>query len=285
MNSKYKNFLISNYIIVAFIILISLASNYLFISLNEFSQDTFLPISIFTIIISLFLYKYLSHTIFDELFKSDKNIDNMIKKTLHEINTPVATIQMNIKMLSKNIRDEKDKKRVQRIEESCTNLLKLYSDMEYKISTNVESIILEQFDIRDIINSSISKIDDIKENITINNNITSSIVFCDLIGFEIMIDNLIKNAIKYNKKDGFINISNKNNILYIEDSGYGIDTKNIFKIYDKYFQEDKKHEGFGLGLNIVKEYCDKYKIIIKIDTKENIGTTFCLDYSSIVSNN
>ncbi|HIP13362.1 MAG TPA: HAMP domain-containing histidine kinase [Arcobacter sp.] len=283
MNNKYKNFLISNYIIVAFIILISLASNYILISLNSFSQDTFLPISIFTIIIALFLYKYLSSSIFDELFKSDKNIDTMLKKTLHELNTPVATIQMNLKMLNKNITNEKDIKRAQRIEDSCANLLKLYTNMEYEISSNVSSINLSTFDIKDIINNSISKVSDIKENITISNNTISSNILSDIIGFEIMLDNLLINAIKYNKKDGFINISNKNNTLYIEDSGCGIDIKNIFKVYDKYFQEDNLHHGFGLGLNIVKEYCDKYKIIIKIESKEDIGTTFSLDYSSIVS--
>jgi len=283
MNSKYKNFLISNYIIVAFIILISLASNYILISMNSFSQDTFIPISIFTISISLFLYKYLSNTIFDELFKSDKNIDNMLKKTIHELNTPVATIQMNLKMISKNIVNEKDIKRAKRIEESCNNLLKLYQNMEYEISSNVSNINLENCDIKDMISNSISKVSDIKNNISIIDKTSSSFVLTDTIGFETMTGNLIINAIKYNKKDGFIKISNQNNILKIEDSGYGIDTKNIFKVYDKYFQEDNLHQGFGLGLNIVKEFCDKYKIIIKIDSKEDIGTTFSLDYSAIVS--
>jgi signal transduction histidine kinase len=154
--------------------------------------------------------------------------------------------------------------------------------MEYEIESNISNISLQTFDIKDRIDSSIVKTLDIKENITINNSTTSAIITSDIYGFEVMIDNLIINAIKYNKKDGFINISNKNNILYIEDSGFGIDTKNLFKVYDKYFQEDSLHQGFGLGLNIVKEYCDKYKIIIKIDSKEGVGTTFSLDYTAIL---
>ncbi|MCK5294946.1 MAG: HAMP domain-containing histidine kinase [Arcobacteraceae bacterium] len=282
MNSKYKNFLISNYIIVAFIILISLTLNYILISQNLFSQETFFPITILVMISGLLLYKYLSQTIFDELFKSDKSIDDMVKKTLHEINTPVATIQMNIKMLEKNIQNKKDKKRLERINCSCTNLLNLYEHMEYEISSKIDSVQLISFDIKEIIDKSILKVQDIKQNITIQNNINSEMINSDIYGFEIMIDNLLSNAIKYNKKDGIIKLSNINHILNIEDSGYGIETKNIYKIYDKYYQEDIHHKGIGLGLNIVKEYCDRYKITIKIDSKENLGTTFKLDYKNII---
>ena len=282
MNSKYKNFLISNYIIIAFIILVSLASNYILISQNSFSQSTFFPITIFIILVALVLYKYLSSTIFDELLKSDKSIDDMVKKTLHELNTPVATIQMNIQMLEKNIQNDKDKKRLDRINNSCKNLLKLYENMEYEISSKIDSIKLTTFDIKDIIDKSILKVEDIKQNIDIQNDIQSDVIKADIYGFEIMIDNLISNAIKYNKTNGYIKLSNKNNIIYIEDSGIGIDTKNIFKVYDKYFQEKLEHKGIGLGLNIVKEYCDKYKIVIKIDSQDGTGTIISLNYSDIV---
>ena len=85
------------------------------------------------------------------------------------------------------------------------------------------------------------------------------------------------------KKDGQIVLSNENHILKIEDSGCGIDTKNIFKIYDKYFQVDIENQGIGLGLSVVKEYCDKNNISIKIDSQEEIGTIFYLNYEKIVA--
>ena len=140
LTSKYKNFLISNYIIVGFIILITLATNYLFLVNFGFSQSLFFPITFFLVFGGLFLYKYLSNSLFDELFKSDGQIDDMIKKTLHELNTPVATIKMNKKMLEKNLLNEKDIKRLQRIEESCDNLLSLYQHMEYEISAKIDKI-------------------------------------------------------------------------------------------------------------------------------------------------
>jgi len=279
LHSKYRNFQISNYIIIAFILLVVLSSNFVFYYQFGFNQALFIPISTFLVIIALFLYRYLSHSLFDEFFKSDEQIDNMIKKTLHELNTPVATIQMNTQLLEKNIQNEKDLRRIERIKNSCENLLELYKKTEYEISSKIDKIKKEQFDIKDIIEKSIVKVDDIKQNITIETSLCSHIINADKFGFEVMIDNLLSNAIKYNKKDGFIKISQENNTLIIEDSGCGIDTKHIFQIYDKYFQVDIEAKGIGLGLSIVKEYCDKNQIDIKIDSKENKGTKFILHFN------
>lgn len=77
-------------------------------------------------------------------------------------------------------------------------------------------------------------------------------------------------------------MSNENHILKVEDTGCGIDTKNIFKIYDKYFQVNVANQGVGLGLCIVKEYSDKNNISIKIDTNIGIGTTFYLNYEKLL---
>ncbi len=282
MNTKYKNFLISNYIIIVFIILITLLINDLLLIEFGFSQILFFPITLFFVFGGLVLYKYLSQSIFDEFFKSDTQIDDMIKKTLHELNTPVATIKINKKMLEKNLTNEKDIKRLQRIEESCENLLALYQHMEYELTSKIDTIISEQFDLNDIVLKSILKVEDIKKNITIENNIQRDIIKADMYGFMIVVDNLLSNAIKYNKEDGKIIISNENHILKVEDSGCGIDTKNIFKIYDKYFQIDIATQGIGLGLSIVKEYCDKHNISIKIDSKEGIGTIFYLNYEKLI---
>jgi two-component system OmpR family sensor kinase len=218
------------------------------------------------------------------MFKSDKELDDMIKKTLHELNTPIATIQMNSNLLSKTTHDEKSLQRLERINQSCHNLLELYDHMEYNINSKIDNVQTSTFDLKDEVTRSCKKFDDIKGKIIIENYVSSTNITTDKFGFAIVLDNLIANAIKYNKEDGFIKISNENNILKIQDSGVGIDTKNIMKVFDKYYQEDYEHVGIGLGLNIVKEFCDTHKIDIKIDSKENVGTTFSLNYSKLTDN-
>lgn len=103
------------------------------------------------------------------------------------------------------------------------------------------------------------------------------IIKTDKNGFCKVIDNLLSNAIKYNDIDGYIKIGLKENtILYIENSGHTIDTKHLFDVFDRFFQEDSSKNGFGLGLSIVKEFCDKNKIAINIIPLEK-GTRFELN--------
>ena len=282
LTTKYKNFLISNYIIVGFLILVVLASNYLLVALFGFSQILFFPITLCLVFGGLLLYRYLSDSIFEEFFVSDKEIDGMIKKTLHELNTPVATIKMNTQMIARSITNDKDTKRIRRIDEACDSLLELYNHMEYEIASKIDVVPKQLFDIRDLVIESLGKIDDIKGDIEIIHSVTSETLFGDSYGFGIVIDNLLSNAIKYNKKDGKIFVTNSNHILKIEDTGVGISTKNMFLVFDKYFQIDTTQKGVGLGLAIVQEYCNKNGIIIKIDSQEKKRSIFALDYKNLI---
>jgi signal transduction histidine kinase len=189
---------------------------------------------------------------------------------------------MNTKILKKKENDEKNLSRLNRIDDSCENLLKLYNQMEYGIKEQIDSVTTEYFEINEIITNSIDKFKDIKGEIKIEYDNSFLTIKADKNGFEKMIDNLISNGIKYNKQNGYIKIKCENKVLSISDSGIGIDTGNLFHVFDKYYQENSLSNGIGLGLNIVKKYCDKYKIDIKIDSKKNEGTSFYLDLKNIV---
>ncbi|MEA2050857.1 MAG: HAMP domain-containing sensor histidine kinase, partial [Campylobacterota bacterium] len=274
MNKKQKDFLISNIVVVVFtILLVLIANNFLTIQFG-FDKHTFVPITLFLLFFGAVLYLFLSKQLLEPLFKSEQKIEDTIKETLHELNTPVATIKINTKMLQKKELNEKNISRLNRIEQSCNNLLNLYKQMEYTIKEQIDSLRNELFDIDIVIKKSIDKFKDIKQNIIINYESKAFIVNTDINGFEKSIDNLISNAIKYNKPDGKVDIKIENNILIVKDTGIGIDTKNLFHIFDKYYQENSLNSGIGLGLNMVKSYCDKYKIDIKIDSKIDIGTVF-----------
>ena len=246
-----------------------------------FDQNSFLPISLFLLILGGVLYYFLSAQLFDPLFKSEENIENHIKETLHELNTPVATIQINSKILQKKEQNDKNITRLMRIDESCDILLNLYKQMEYNIKEQIDNISIEEFDIDDVIEKSMVKHNDIKGDIQITYEKKAFMIVCDKNGFERVIDNLLSNAIKYNKKDGEIIISLDDNILKIQDTGVGIDTKNLFHIFDKYYQENSFSSGIGLGLNIIKAYCDRYKIDIKIDSLKDKGSIFYLNLKGV----
>lgn len=282
MNIKQRDFLISNTIVVVFTVLLTLIIyNFLTVKFG-FNQDTFYPITFVLLLFATVFYYLLSKSLMQPLFKSEKEIQNLIKETLHEINTPVATIKMNTKMLQKKEENSKNLERLERIETSCDNLLNLYNQMEYSLKEKIDSVTDESFDINEIITKSIEKFKDIKKDIQIDYQPQSLMLETDKNGFERVIDNLISNGIKYNKSNGKIDIFLENNILHISDTGIGIDTKNLFHIFDKYYQENSLNSGIGLGLNIVKGYCDKYKIDLKIDSTKDVGSEFSLDLKGII---
>ncbi|GAA8602140.1 hypothetical protein oki169_09780 [Helicobacter pylori] len=63
-----------------------------------------------------------------------------------------------------------------------------------------------------------------------------------------MIDNLISNAIKYNKKGGVIYIISKVIFLGVADTGCGISKSNLNHIFERYTRFNKEQGGFGIGL-------------------------------------
>lgn len=282
MNIKQKDFLISNTIVVVFTVLLTLIIYNFLIVRFGFNQDTFYPITIALLLFATIFYHLLSKSLLNPLFKSEKEIQNLIKETLHEINTPVATIKINTNILQKKEENPKNLQRLERIETSSNNLLELYKQMEYALKEKIDSITIEKFDINEVIIKSIGKFEDIKKDREITYKPTSLMVKADKNGFERVIDNLLSNAIKYNKPNGKINIILVKSILQVKDTGIGIDTKNLFYIFDKYYQENSLYSGIGLGLNIVKAYCDKYKIDLKIDSKKDLGSVFSLDLKGII---
>ena len=283
MNSKKRDFLISISIIFTFCLLIILYLNYFFIAKFGLNQENFVYIIVPLLIVGLSIFLGFTNSILKPIFKSDEKLEQSIKETLHELNIPVSTIKMNTQLLEKSLNDEKSLKRLERIKQASNNLLKLYENMEYNIKKEIDKIDKKEFYLDEIIRDSCDKFEDIKNGTKIFITVPNIKVFTDLNGFEKTIDNLISNAIKYNSKiNPEIIISYKDFTLSIFNRGEKIDTNNLLIIFDKYYQENPLNDGFGLGLSMVKEFCDKNKISINIDTKSEEGNFFNLNLKNIL---
>lgn len=98
-------------------------------------------------------------------------------------------------------------------------------------------------------------------------------------------DNLLTNAIKYNKQDGSIEISIEeigNSIrVTFEDSGVGLSDKELGRIYDRFYRADisrtRSIEGTGLGLSIVSNIVRLHGGQVFVKSKEKEGTTFVVE--------
>lgn len=122
---------------------------------------------------------------------------------------------------------------------------------------------------------------DVKINLDFPDNISYFGVYEDI---EIIFNNLISNAVKYNTSGGMVNIninSEENNlVLVFNDTGLGIpeeEMNNLFKEFFRIKNEDTKGiQGSGLGLSIVKKIVDLYKGTIDVYSKPGEGSTFTI---------
>lgn len=96
-----------------------------------------------------------------------------------------------------------------------------------------------------------------------------------------MIDNLLMNAMKYSGKESPVEVHLKGKELHIIDQGVGMSETEILRIFERYYQADKAREGEGIGLALVKHYCDESQIEIQIKSQVNQGTKIILGLQKI----
>jgi signal transduction histidine kinase len=95
--------------------------------------------------------------------------------------------------------------------------------------------------------------------------------------------NLINNAIKFNKEDGIIQITDKfERGLYsisLSDSGQGIKAEEIPYIFDRFKKTGHaENTGYGLGLAIVKSIANYLSLKLEVNSKPAEGTRFIIKF-------
>lgn len=202
-------------------------------------------------------------------------LDEFIKDTTHELNTPVSTIVANIEMIDKSQLDEQLLKKINRIDIGAKTVSNIYQDLTYltlgneMISSNedidIEQLVLERVEYF----TSLAK----AKKINISSNIIGkAYLHVDKFKISKLLDNLLSNAIKYNKVGGEIVVSVKHNEFSVQDSGIGIAEDDIIEIQERYKRFNKSSGGFGIGLSIVSAIAKEYGLDIDISSEENIGT-------------
>ena len=254
---------------------------YWFMKNENFSESSFLLAALIALFLSVgWGYIIASHLLVPQK-KTQEHLLHLTKEIVHELNLPLATIQANSSMLRRNIEDVKAQKRLTRIEDASKRLARLYDELVYTIKKEMHEIERETFDLKDLIEERVAIFKEQGRNPFIVTACTC-MVHTDRIGFEQVVDNLINNAMKYSPKEAAVKIVISLPFLKIIDHGIGMDEGQIVKIYEKYYQEDSQKEGEGIGLALVKAYCDRENIAIQIESGKGEGTTVTLDLGEIV---
>ncbi len=239
--------------------------------------------NIITYGMALFIFFMLFGLYFAKLFLKPMRdsivlLDRFIKDTTHELNTPLSAILANIEMMDTDVMVEKNKTKLARINIAAKTVSVLYKDLTYLMLEEDKENHEEAIEIKDLIYNRVEYFSVLAQSkhIAYDLDLEESTIMMDRRKLTRVIDNLISNAIKYNKRNGTIGIRSREGMLVIWDTGIGMNEEKIPFIFDRYMRFNKSEGGFGIGLSIVKKILDEYHISIEVDSKEGEGTKMVL---------
>ncbi len=195
-----------------------------------------------------------------------------IKDILHDFNTPISAMMINLVMLKKGCQSPF----IDRIEQSLNTIVSLQENLKLFLK-NIKTE-KERVDCNKLIKERLSCFQSLYPELhfeLIEKTKLSIETQKEL--FTRIIDNILSNACKYNKPKGFVKVIINYNHIVIEDSGKGI--KNSKKVFDRFYKESDR--GIGIGLSIVKKLCDELDIKITIESEEGKGTKVHLFFTHI----
>jgi two-component system OmpR family sensor kinase len=206
--------------------------------------------------------------------ESMERMNSFIQDTTHELNTPISTILTNIEMLETFGKCEKNNE-LQRIEIASMTLSRIYDDLTYLNLNHEYYRRIETINVSDFMKERMLYFTVMAEHkrlaieVTIDENVILEIDKNDLTR---LVDNLITNAIKYNKQEGLLKLSLTQKSLSVTDTGVGIDKKDLDTIVCRFNRANKSEGGFGIGLDIVNQVVESYGFVLDIHSQLGKGT-------------
>lgn len=225
-----------------------------------------LVIALFSMLFSLYALQPLRSAL--------KLTEEFVKDILHDFNTPLSSIRLNVGMLRHDVGENK---KLERIEQALSTVLALQHNLRSYLDQHVSQH--EAFDLSLVIAERIAHIEALFPSITFNASLEPLQVHTSRELLVRVIDNLLSNAAKYNKKEGRVDVelSRQTKSVVIKDTGKGIrDPRKVFK---RFYTEQER--GIGIGLHIVEKLCRELKIPLKLESELGTGTTVRLDISAL----
>ena len=231
-----------------------------------------------------------------EAEESNKSKSEFLSRMSHELRTPMNAILGFAQLLEMGQLSASQEKSVKHILKSGQHLLNLINEVldisrieSGKVSISIEPVLLSDLvqEVTEILSPAISD-----KNIHLQvegDTIDKMYVKADKQRLKQVLINLLNNAVKYNKEKGQIWVASEiitpeNTTtkvrLYIKDTGIGIDSKNLEKIFSPFERigaEGTGVEGTGLGLAVVKQLAELMQSKVGVYSELGVGSTFWID--------
>jgi len=234
-----------------------------------------------------------------EVRKLEKMRSDFVANVSHELKTPLTSIKGFVETLLEGALDDKENNRhfIEIIQDHAERLNSLINDLLdlSAVESKQLQLQIEEFNLKNLTDEGLSgfKVQLKKKNLVVSNVLSDSLlVRADKVRVEQVLINLVDNAIKFNKENGFIKIYSEDLPAYpsgrgvlsamtkviIEDSGIGIPPKDIPRIFERFYRVDKARSrelgGTGLGLSIVKHIVELHGGSVGVESTEGLGSKF-----------
>jgi signal transduction histidine kinase len=227
----------------------------------------------------------------EELRRLDQMKDDFFSNVSHELKTPMISVIGYIGMLLKGKAGALEEQQKKFLEISYKNLLKLGRNIDdlfdlAEIGIPKQSWVFEPIDLIKVIQFSCLTVEPLAKEHQIEVEAPLPAEPVKVSGVEEklnqLFDNLLTNAIKYNRPGGKIYISLEHDPEFaftrIADTGIGIPYRSLKEVFERHFQEKikplGKTKGLGIGLSLVQEIVKLHGGDIQIASELGTGTTF-----------
>ncbi|QDI89609.1 sensor histidine kinase [Candidatus Nitrosopumilus sp. SW] len=201
-----------------------------------------------------------------ELLIQKQQLERMAKigesasKLVHNLRTPLTVIKATVDLIyhsSKESLDDASIEKLDRIKSASENLeTQIRSVLQY---VREKPLDIQNVKLRDLINDTLNTIQ-IPSSVNVSVECSDDVIQCDPDKLQIVLMNIINNALEAVDKSGKITISsnksNHDNQIQISDNGPGIPSENMAKIFDSLFTT--KPSGTGLGLSFCKSVLEQH---------------------------
>lgn len=234
----------------------------------------------------------------NKLIESERVKTHFLSNIRNEINNPLTTLLTLSRLIS--MPSDGETVNHEEVLSVCNTIFKEAFNLNFQFqnifaAAEVESgetaLSISNVDMKSLISTTASSFGhkSSEKNITLTldwkeDGGTQSLFKTDPIKLELVISNLLCNAIEFSHKNGIITVSvwNRNGGLYIavQDNGIGIDKKDHEVIFDRFRQLDtgmtRSHQGHGLGLSVAKAMMELLNGSITVDSEKGQGATFTI---------
>ena len=212
----------------------------------------------------------------------------------HELKTPLSVVKGTLEVLVRKPREKEHYetkiqfclKELNRMAQLIDQLLMLARYESSKINQHREKVLLHL-----ALESVTGRLRPIALEKGIDVQVTSNektSVIADPAMLEVILENILSNAIKYSPAGSGISITvtqkERRIMCSIADQGIGIPEEKLHAVFERFYRVDESRNsgtgGFGLGLSIVKRLADLQQIKVSVKSEKNLGTTFSLTFPS-----